>query len=315
MNPNVSLMASCLRLMKADTRFLPSVPHEVLITRDDPGRTNIMDFFNYARAAEESTNNSQTIYIEELDNYCSDLDWYGSAQVYVPSSVDVLAREKTDLLCLAVQYGLRIYVSELLQAKKIQVSQPRGRPLLLYAFDDWKFQSGSLKMVSDLLNYGASPNELFDGQTPWEISLYKQEEVESLINLCELMLKHGADVHRVPGGDRTPLRVVLDFTVDLKANLATRKRLASLIATFLRLKADLHATNPDDRGVNLSCLDVAKRSYPEIKKVVMDHLEEQKNRKRAHSITPTGSRPVGDRRSLPRRKRNHDEDMDYQGDD
>jgi len=67
--------------MKADTRFLPTVPHEGSITSGDrdklpahPGRRNIMDFFNYARAAGESTNNSQAIYIEELDNYYSNLD-------------------------------------------------------------------------------------------------------------------------------------------------------------------------------------------------------------------------------------------------
>jgi len=209
-----------------------------------------------------------------------------------------------------VQYGLRIYVSELLQANKIQVSKSRGRPLLHYALDELDFRPGALDMVSDLLNYGASPNELFGGDTIWQITLFN-DQVESWINLCELMLQHGADVHRVPTEHRTPLRIVLDIIADMKANLATRKRLASLIATFLRLGADLHETSPDGRGVNLSCLDVAKRCYPEIRKVVMDHLEEQKNRKRARSITPTGSGPSGDKRALPRRKRNHDEDIDY----
>jgi hypothetical protein len=75
-------MAACLRLIKSDACFLPTVPHEGPITEDAlltyPGWSNILELFSYARAAEESTNTPQTIYFEELDDYCSWWEWdYG----------------------------------------------------------------------------------------------------------------------------------------------------------------------------------------------------------------------------------------------
>jgi len=86
--------------------------------------------------------------------------------------------------------------------------------------------------------------------------------------------------------------------------------MANLIAMFLHHGAHLDARAADNKGVYISCLDVAKKCYPEIRKVVMDHLEEQKDRKRARSITPTLEGCSVRSRALPRRKRNDDEDMD-----
>jgi hypothetical protein len=133
-NPQVSLMAACLRLVKSDACYLPTVPHEGPITREavetHPGRWKVLDFFYYARAAEESTNIPQTIYIEELDDYCSDLDWYDSVLERIPAP-EYLALWKTNILSLAVQSDLRLYISEQFQIKNIEDNHTSGRPLLM----------------------------------------------------------------------------------------------------------------------------------------------------------------------------------------
>ena len=164
-------------------------------------------------------------------------------------------------------------------------------------------------MVSHLLKYGALPNTEFeDGCTTWGLAISKQEGIEGWIAVCELMLQHGADVHHqldtLYFSTDTPLRIALDFISFRKANVALRKRLANLIASFLRLGADLHYKNRDGK----TALDVVKRSYPEIRAVVLKHVEEQKSHRRGRSITPTGQRSAAGTRALPRRKCSHIKD-------
>jgi hypothetical protein len=313
-NPHVSLMAACLRLIKSDARYLPTVPHVGPITsyviKRHPGRLNILDFFYYARASEESTNTPQTIYIEELDDYCSHLDWYDSALELIPAPKKSV-QWKTNMLSLAVQFGLRLYISEQLQAKNIEVNQISGRPLLHCALDittEEGISSPKLAMVAVLLEYGALPNTIFEEVTPWGLAISRPEKIEGWIAVCELMLQHGADVHHqldtLYFSTDTPLRIALDFISFRKANVALRKRLANLIASFLRLGADLHYKNRDGK----TALDVVKRSYPEIRAVVLKHVEEQKSHRRGRSITPTGQRSAAGTRALPRRKCSHIKD-------
>jgi hypothetical protein len=169
--------------------------------------------------------------------------------------------------------------------------------------------------VSDLLEYGALPNTQFEEEyTPWaraiRLRLSKQEKIEFWIAVCELMLQHGADVHhplRTTYTTDTALCIALDFISRIKANVALRKRLANLITSFLRLGADPHYKNHDGK----TPLDVAKQCYPEIRAVVLKHVEEQKSHKRDRSITPTGQGSAGSTstRALPRRKRSHIEDQ------
>jgi hypothetical protein len=313
-NPHVSLMAACLRLIKSDARYLPMVPHESTITllaiEVHPGRSNILDFFYYARAAEESTNTPQTIYIEELDDYCSDLDWYDSALEVIPLPGE-LELWKTNILSLAVQYGLRLYVSEQFQAKNIEVNHSDRRPLLLYALDtaDAEISSRRLAMVSDLLMYGALPNTVFgDECTPWGVAIEMKEEIEGWIAVCKLMLQHGADVHNSLFTGFTngmPLRIALNFIASIKANVALRKRLADLIASFLCFGADPQYKHYD----NKTPLDIAKECYPEVRAVILKYVEEQKSHKRDRSPSPTGQGSAAGTRALPRRKRSHIEEQ------
>jgi hypothetical protein len=93
--PSVSMMEAVIQLRTQDALFT------------HPGRLNFLDFFYYARAAEESTNTPQIIYIEELDDYCSDLDWYDSAWERIPDH-EHLALWKTNILSLTVQSDLRL---------------------------------------------------------------------------------------------------------------------------------------------------------------------------------------------------------------
>lgn len=216
---------------------------------------------------------------------------------------------------LAVQYLLRLYVSEQFQAKKIQSNQRSGRPLLLYAlnFDEEEDDVSplTLLMVADLLKHGALPNAAFEGNlTPWEMALTMQDDIEGWIGVCELMLEHGADVYKLlrrRGRPKTALYIALDYIARIKVNLATRKRLANLIATSLRLGADPHERVDDDR----TPLDTAKRCYPEIREVVLKQVEEQESRKRNRSVSPTGQESSGSTRALTRQKRSHVEDRSY----
>jgi len=293
-NPPVSLMAACLRLIKTNFHDISS---DFYKSSELSNRPAIVEFFEYARAAEEFTESSQAIYVDEMDYYLS--DFYYHTALRISGTRADLRTWNTDILCIAIHHGLSIYVFERLCADNIDISKKRsGRPLLQYAFDNPILGSPRwLDMITDLLRRGVDVNETFQGQTAWLQAVCMvdrstwQRDADCWITACELMLEHGADVHSKISQSSDPLRnpetaliSFLQVISNVKPSSSQRKRLANLVKIFLRLGADLNVTN--EKGI--TALDIAIRSYSEIRTVVCEHLQEQKSCKRGRSTTPTG---------------------------
>jgi hypothetical protein len=76
---------------------------------------------------------------------------------------------QSNLLTTIVGMGLCSYVQEKLKMNKTLLSERSGRPLLSYALvKDVLCSTISIEMVEILLVYGADPNQLWEGNTPWQ---------------------------------------------------------------------------------------------------------------------------------------------------
>jgi NACHT domain len=151
----------------------------------------------------------------------SSSEWMGKFIGSIESDEDSRRSWCTDFLCLAIVWGLNLYLdcklgqgTEVLEAK-------RGRPYLDYALryigdKEGREEQWDLKTISILLDHGGDPNlhcnlcidprnHYLTQSTPWEAVLYKvslhrstmtTEIFSSLLApLFELMLSHGADPH------------------------------------------------------------------------------------------------------------------------
>ena len=198
--PEVSLMAMALRLLKTDPQekpdFLMNNLRQESLKRNDT-RGVVLTFFARVRCAESATGSAQAPYVDELDRVCS-LLWQEWASLFHMDLDDKLQLDwHTDVLCLAVLYGLTLYVSQAIQKENQTLFQRAGRPLLFYVFDHRYGDSWRPKMVQLLLEKGADPNETFRQDTPWTSALLSVADNICLDAwYCEcllLMLKYGAN--------------------------------------------------------------------------------------------------------------------------
>lgn len=124
-----------------------------------------------------------------------------------------------NFLGLATSQGFSVYVETKVRLDPSLLLGRQETPLLLYPFREGVSSSipdWSCEMVHLLLKLGANPNQLWQGNTPWQHALTKMHQhidegsTPVYAAICQLMLRYGASPyttcvknHRVP----TKLRV------------------------------------------------------------------------------------------------------------
>ena len=196
--PEVSLMAMALRLLKTDLqlkrRFLAaSLEQERL---EFHNLDDVHTFFMRARYAECATGSAQTLFVDELNRVCSLLQQEWAGIFYQAMDKEVQLDWHTDVLCLAVYYGLTLYISQAIEREGQKLFPRAGRPLLCY--DIGYGHDDRFEVVKVLLENKADPNQAFGLSTPWTSAVldlgttpYSHEVgIEYLL----LMLSYGANI-------------------------------------------------------------------------------------------------------------------------
>ena len=199
-NPQVSLMAMALRLLKTDPQYKPDcLVVSLEQVRQLPSIPGVLwMFFFRAWLAEKVTGSAQILFVDELDRVCSLLRQEWASLYHVILKKGLQLDWHTDVLCLAVSYGLTLYVSQAIEKGGQKLFQRAGRPLLCYAFDIGNIHRGSGEIVQLLLEKGADPNQTFQRSTPWilytlNLAPYARDYTSNSI-IFSLMLSYGANV-------------------------------------------------------------------------------------------------------------------------
>lgn len=195
-NPEVSLMAMALRLLKTDPQRMPAFLGQSLeqaCSRQEYG-TAIDLFFTRAWYAERLTGSAQTLFVDELDRVLSLLLQEWPSFYCIKQNSKLQLDWQTDVLCLAVVFGLTLYVSRAIKKERQKSLQRPGRPLLFYAFD--YVDSNTYGIVQILLENGADPNQAFGLSTSWTHALlyiWDSKSYHGYIESIVLMLSYGAN--------------------------------------------------------------------------------------------------------------------------
>ena len=200
-DPEVSLMAMALRLLKTDPQYKPNFLTKSLEQwrwqNGHDQRDVVWTFFKRAQCAEHTTGSAQTFFVDELDRVCSLLRQEWASLPYMSYDEKLHPDWHTDVLCLAVSYGLTLYVCQAIEKEGQILFQRTGRPLLYYALDGVHDVPYQVEMVQILLEKGADPNQTFEQSTPWVYSLLNiaiyvgNDTWES--EILSLMLRYGAN--------------------------------------------------------------------------------------------------------------------------
>ena len=195
-NPEVSLMAMALRLLKTDPRHKPAfLGRSLEQVRSTHSRSTAVDtFFCRAKHAARLTGSAQTLFVDELDRVLSMLQQEWPSFYYMTEISEVQLDWETDVLCLAVHFDLTLYVSQAIEEERQKLLQRPGRPLLFYAFDH--LGENLPKIVPILLENGADPNEAYGLRTPWThalCNLWDFPAFDAFSELVVLMLSSGAN--------------------------------------------------------------------------------------------------------------------------
>ena len=196
-NPEVSLMAMALRLLKADPRHKPAFLGKSLKeARSRRKHWTVVDtFFLRAVCAEHLTGSAQALFVDELDRVLSLLLQEWPSFYYIKYNPELQLDWQTDVLCLASYYHLTLYVSQAIKKERQKLLHRAGRPLLFYAFDH--IRPSRFEIAQVLLENGADPNQAFGPSTPWTQTLLNPWFLENFrqwgSEFLVLMLSYGAN--------------------------------------------------------------------------------------------------------------------------
>ena len=208
-NPHVSLMGMALRLLKLDQFYIPeclplsninclpqSEDRDRIFLSGWPWRDSLEIFFIEARGADDSTGLFYKPFIEELDRVCSILNpkWYHK---FYYQCYDDEAIWNTDIICIAVYFGLASYLREILETKGRASLQKTGRPVMYYLMDNGEFNPSIMDL---LLSAGEDINERFQSRTVWSHGILEHSRwvkgsgiVGKMGDMIECMMRNGAD--------------------------------------------------------------------------------------------------------------------------
>ena len=141
--------------------------------------------FEYANRAEKVNGSAQIAYFDELSRVCSLVDQERPNLFYEAIWAQFAGVEhNTDMLCLAVFFGMNLYVTYMLEKEGKKSIHRIGRPLLVYAFDR---PFDGLPAARVLLESGADPNEVCEGKTPWVFRLMHCNIINQVTLRCSAL--------------------------------------------------------------------------------------------------------------------------------
>lgn len=186
----------------------------------------VADFLEYAAAAEHKTGEGTIPFVEQFDQIANER-WLNRELSFTGNSfsehydthdlwvgffwTDDTQNERGDcFLTLVIQFGLALYVKNLLARDSNVISAKAGQPLLEYAIaPQWKktLRPINVEVIKVLLEAGADPNKLYQGATAWQKSLEyvyaflpkfaatpnDTQIIDQWYEIFELFLEHGAD--------------------------------------------------------------------------------------------------------------------------
>jgi hypothetical protein len=190
--------------------------------------TCIRPVFRYAKLAEESRDRSYIPSLEELEQVVIQR-W---KQEYSDSGKDWREAEVFDIFRIfreALSYGLVQYVEKKLDEKPSLMAGWQDIPLLFHALDPSKSWSWPpLEIIDLLLQRGADPNQIWNGESPWQQCLRRihgspvkdDDSLGSLyisVDIIKLFLKYGGSPVEIcrcrfhHTGDQTIRGVIMDL--------------------------------------------------------------------------------------------------------
>jgi hypothetical protein len=168
----------------------------------------------------------------------------------------------SDLLSIAIDYGLYSYIEERL--RRVDKLEKSGRPYLNYLISSWHFHPTSekyLNLLRMLLSKGCDPNGVFNFGTTWEfvlmsfvrVRVWKQCHDKVLL----LFLEFGADPNQqliFPGYECSALHVILSKHGRPESAIGT------VLLEFLKKGAYVNAI--DSKGC--SVIQKAQKNCPQL---------------------------------------------------
>ncbi|CZR67693.1 uncharacterized protein PAC_17592 [Phialocephala subalpina] len=210
-----------LSLLRSDILRLKNIKNSPHVQNWTDNQWKIIDLaVAHALMAENSIGDSQTALLDELDHTCHELVEFDDDSNHHERKVHWSAAMHTvqqpcqncpeSFLTFAISNGLALYAKSKLKHRIQEVSKQTIRPLLLYAtgclptYQKNKMTFVYLPMLAILLRGSLSPNEIYQGSTPWRralspilsISNNDMDDVyleQSWLEACKLFLMHGAD--------------------------------------------------------------------------------------------------------------------------
>ena len=212
-DPEVSLMAMSLRLLKVDPAYEPEwinwvSPENRESTSDvekrekenaiDNGGSDIVFYFLFAAAAAaRKIGSSFKIYIDETDRVLSSRRPDGWVGLYYRAYEDETRTDwNTNLLCLAVAHGMDVYIEEEFKRNKAKILDRNQRPLMCYLCDQSiLYGKDNSEILETLLSNGADPNERFQETTPWMLTARGMTWTPPLVysSMYQRLMEHGAN--------------------------------------------------------------------------------------------------------------------------
>ncbi|KAH8790555.1 hypothetical protein F5882DRAFT_353638 [Hyaloscypha sp. PMI_1271] len=167
-----------------------------------------------ARYAEAETGRAEVQMLDELDRVSSDLvkEWRRPPDHWSndeSSRVPTILGDNNDFLSLAIKAGLILYTRKKLESDPRLLGRKIGQPYLHYTVKRQTSQLAQLPLnlepgiVKLLFEYGATPNERWNGRTAWEEALQHihdrpseaicDQDAPQWLAIIKLFVANGAD--------------------------------------------------------------------------------------------------------------------------
>lgn len=223
----------------------------------------VLPAMHYAYLADINTLQSNEDILEELDRVASKR--YSSHSNSKHWSTELQSRAASQypgtmdsFISYTAQCGLFLYLKRKISNNKGLRRLKPGRPLLDYAVYPYiprPPNQNCAKIVSLLLQSGASPNELFLGRSPWQRTIfYSLEDPDQphLLEVLNLLVEHGADVNAFCDMGRDHSQLSALSAVRYTARSSDSDALAD---SLIDLMLD-HGARDGEDGAGAKCSDV-----------------------------------------------------------
>jgi hypothetical protein len=161
------------------------------------------------------------------------------------SQAAILPDPQSSMLTLAIRSGIYLYVQSKLENDINVLKKKPGRPLLSYIGEPLSLKKLPLNYKSIaglLLENGASPNQVFDGQTPWQVFLdylhgygrnLPDQHLAIALDVAQIFIEHQA----------SPSATITSYIKEVK------------------LEGDKSGTEPVTKTETISCHQILDRIY------------------------------------------------------